>query len=170
MMQEKGFTLIELLIIIAIIAILVGIAATSGRTALNRTNVEKQVKIMFSDLMNAQASSIHDSRMYFVTLAPTQYSVFEDTDGGPNGDRLLNPALDRRVKQIGVSPEYAMTIVPAGVNQITFSQGMADTFPTGGMAAGVVIRVTTGFGSPLDCIQITRTKIRSGVWDGAVCR
>ncbi|MFA5073970.1 MAG: prepilin-type N-terminal cleavage/methylation domain-containing protein [Nitrospirota bacterium] len=173
MINKKGFTLIELLIIIAIIGILVGIAATGGMALIDKTNVTNFIKQMNADFMDAQVSSMQRSRMHFIVLTPTSYTIFEDTTGGPNGDGILNIALDRRIKQVSISQRYAMTIPPllaAGFN-FTRRGNIVDSFGND-VVVQQNFRVTQNFNAPLDCIAIIPPRTRAGVWDavGGTCR
>ncbi len=168
MKNKNGFSLIELLMIITIIGILLGYAGISSKAWLDRYRVESQMKKMFADLMNARISAMQKNRTYFVTLAATQYTIYEDTDPAPDGDGELTPGSDAVVTQTNLNPNYSLTI-PAGSSQIIFNtRGLASTDP-GPMGTQTMIRVTGSFGSAYDCIVISATKIRMGAMNGATC-
>jgi len=161
MLNKKGLTLIELMAVIGIVAILLGIAAVSGRAWMDRYNVETLIKDMHANLLNAKVSAMNRSRMYFVVLTPTQYTIYEDTDTAPNGDEALNAALDTLVSRTNINTRYSMTNDAA---QITFGRdGLATTAPPMGTQAN--FRVTALFGASLDCIALSASRVRMGVWN-----
>jgi prepilin-type N-terminal cleavage/methylation domain-containing protein len=174
-MNKKGYTLIELIVVIAIIAILLTIATISGRAWLDRSRVETQMKEMYADLLNARLSAMQRSRMYFVDFptgpaAITQYIIYEDQiSGNPLAEGSgAWEATDRLVAQRNIDLRYAMTIPGAGATgRITFdSRGLVTTGLVGTEAN---IRVITSFNAGYDCIEISATKTRMGVWNGANC-
>jgi prepilin-type N-terminal cleavage/methylation domain-containing protein len=173
MMDKKGFTLIELLLVMVIIGILLAIAGISGKTWLDKYRVETQMKEMAVDLMNARVSAMQRNRMYFMVFNPTptatQYTIYEDTGPGQQeGNGTFEPA-DRQVLQKSFNSNYALTIPGVAVNSINFDpKGLASMSP-GQMGPEQTIRVAATFGAAYDCIVISATKIRMGVWNGANC-
>jgi len=111
-------------------------------------------------------SAMQRNRIFMVVSTPTQYTIYEDTDTVPNGNEILDPALDRRVSQTSINPRYALTI-DAGAGRINFdSRGF--TSSGAGLTAFVVpvnLRVTAPFGASLDCIEVSATRVRMGVWN-----
>ena len=169
MMNKKGFTLIELIIVVAIISILLVIAGISGKAWLDRYRVESEIRTLAMDLMNAQASAMQRKRTYFAVFSPTptatQYTVYEDTNPGPDGNGTFEPA-DRQVLQTSFKPAYALTIPGVATPSINFDpNGIVSMSP--GWEPEQTIRAAVSFGAAYDCITISATKIRTGAWNGA---
>jgi Tfp pilus assembly protein FimT len=75
-----------MLVVIGILGILMGMAGLSGKKWLDRYRVESQTKEMYADLMNARARAMQRNRMHFVALTTSGYTVYEDTNDGPDGN------------------------------------------------------------------------------------
>jgi prepilin-type N-terminal cleavage/methylation domain-containing protein len=172
--KNSGFSLIELIVVIGIIAILLTIVGISSKDLLNKYRVESQTKQMYADLMNARVSAMSKNRKYFVTPVAAQYTIYEDTNDGPDGDGVLL-AGDRQVMQVNLT--YAMTMTPAAaaVDTINFDQRGLVSWSLGIISEPTVtqqtIRVTASYGAAYDCIDISPMKIRMGSWNenGAIC-
>src|SRR6266511_686232 len=103
-MKDSGFSLLELLTVIVIISVLIAIAALNGREWMERYQVEGQIKEMYADLMNARVSAMQRNRVFFVTLAANQYTIYEDTysaltPSSSDGDSNPQTGNDRPVMQ-----------------------------------------------------------------------
>ena len=142
-----------------IIGILLAIAGISGRAWLDQYRVEKQTKEMYVDLLSARARAMQRSRMHFVELTDTRYTVYEDTNTGPDGNETLEPALDTQVVRKDINPLYA----------IAWNNGVAPiTFDTRGLISPArSVWVSSDFGAANNCIVIATTRILMGAWNGA---
>ncbi len=172
-MKNKGFSMVELLFVIMILSALTLITGISGKAWLDRYRVEGQIKEIYTDLMNARVSAMQKNRMYFVKLASTEYTVYEDRDPvDPNnpaldGDGVLLPG-DLLVLQKKLNPSYSLTIPPAAAEIDFDSRGLASAAP-GPMGTQQTIRVTGSFGAAYDCVTISATRIWMGAYDGSMC-
>ncbi len=164
-MKNRGFTIIEVLVVMGILGTLLLIAGLSGRAWLDRYRVEGQMNEMYVDLMNARASAMQKNRVYFVTFAATQYAVYEDTTPSPDGDGLLQPASDVQIMQKKLNADYAIT---SDSGEIDFDQRGLATGLTG-TGGQTTIHVNASFGTANDCITVSPTRIRIGVYNGAAC-
>jgi prepilin-type N-terminal cleavage/methylation domain-containing protein len=167
-MKNSGFSLIELVVVIAILSCLFLIAGLSGRTWLARYRVESQTKQMYADLMNARASAMQKSRTYFVTLASTQYSVYEDRDPASpanpalDGDDLFESASDALILQ--KNTEYPIVSAPTGTEFSFDKNGLVSLNGT------LHFDLTTSSAGPsYDCITLFTTRILMGKWSGTSC-
>jgi len=169
--KNSGFTIFELMVVLMIIFILLSIAAISGNEALNKYRMESQTKQMYIDLMNARVSALSKNRKCFVTLTPTQYTIYEDSNpANPalDGDGALQTASDTRVMQVKLDGKYSLTI-PAAAAEIDFdARGLASAVP-GPIGTQQTIYPATSYGSAYDCIVISQTRIQMGAWNGTSC-
>jgi prepilin-type N-terminal cleavage/methylation domain-containing protein len=167
MSDEKGFTLIEMIVVLAILGILLGIAAISGRDWLDRYRVEGQIKQMYADLMNARVSAMQRNRVFFVTLGTNQYAVYEDTysaatgTSSPDGDGALQQGTgqDRPVMQ--KTTQYTLNFSAAN---FYFTQSGLVSLSSGG-----TIWVTSTASPASDCIALATTRILMGKMNGSNC-
>jgi prepilin-type N-terminal cleavage/methylation domain-containing protein len=172
--KNSGLSLIELMVVIAIIGTLLAIAGISGTEMLNKYRVESQTKQMYIDLMNARVGALSKNRKFFVTPTATQYTIYEDTNPGPDGDGVLL-ASDNRVMQVNLNSTYAVTMTPAAsvVDTINFDQRGFVSWSLGIVSVPTVtqqtIRVTNSYGAAYDCIDISLMKIRMGEWNDGSC-
>ena len=167
--------MIELVIVVAIISTLAAIAGISGKTWLNKYRVEGQTKQMYADLMNARVRAMTKNRKCFATPTATQYTIYEDTNPGPDGDGVLQTASDTKVLQTNLNSSYAVTMTTdhAAADTIIFDPKGMMSWSLGGVSVSAVteqwIHVTASYGSAYDCIDITATRIIMGAWNGTSC-
>jgi len=164
-MKNNGYSLIELVVVIAILGTLLGIAGLSGKAWLDRYRVEGQTKEMFTDLMNARASAMQKNRMYFVNFAGTQYTIYEDTNPGPDGD-CLPDAADRLVMQ--KNTQYP-TVPALGGSATSFSFDRNGLVSLATTTEAGTLHFDSGSGPACDCIKLFPTRILIGKWSGGNC-
>ncbi len=174
-MRNSGFTIIELLIVIIILSILLAIAGLSGKTWHDRYRVEGQTKEMYTDLMNARVSAMQKNRIYFVTLSPLQYTIYEDRDPGHpfstepayDGDGVFQGAAgDRMIVQ--KTTQYP--IIPDPVGTTIFTLDTTGLVSLASTTATLHFDLTGSTVSPAyDCITLLPTRILMGKWSGTDC-
>lgn len=153
-MKNDGITLTELIIVISIIGILVVALGFSFQGWIGGSRVETQMKEMYTDLMNARVRAMSRSRVHFVTLAATQYTIYEDTNPAPNGNGALETTAptDTQILQRNLDPSYPITW-----NRDTYE------FNTRGLAAsGGTICSNTDADADYNCIIISASRINLG--------
>jgi prepilin-type N-terminal cleavage/methylation domain-containing protein len=165
--DDKGFSLNELIITMSLFGILVGMGLYSYQSINDRLNVEKDLKEMYVDLMNARIKAIQRNRLHFVlfTASPAQYAIYEDTDPAPDGDTQLDIAKDTRIMQKYLVSKFTVSYPDTwnyAYTALRFtSRGLLDTSVT---SAGT-FRVTRELNGEYDCIIISDLKNNVGKWD-----
>jgi len=153
--NNKGFTLVELLIIIGIIIALLSIAGYAYNAYMVRYNIEKEIKELYADLMTARMRALQENQQYLIQLTATSYTTYidEDEDGAVDdpGDTLVDDLSKSNLP-------YEIT----GANIITFDQrGLANVLNS--------IRISQDNDAEYDCINVSRTRVKLGKWDGSDC-
>jgi prepilin-type N-terminal cleavage/methylation domain-containing protein len=122
-MSNRGFTLIELLVVTGIIGILAIALGFSFEGWQGRYRVESRIKEVESDLNKARSRAMQRNRVHFFSLdadLPRQYTVYEDTDPGPDGNRSLDTALDTTLPTYPKTIEYDLSWNGGGDTVVTF--------------------------------------------------
>ncbi len=194
--KDYGFSVIELLIVICVVAIIAALAGIEYSRWISKYRVEREIREMRADLVNARGRAMMRYRMHFVTLTTTGYSIYEDTyDAGagtltPDGDHVLQTASDNRISQTSLNSRYPITwsgtTAQVDFNQKGFAQGYCSAttaracFSAGDCPAGETCSIprticsNTNFGAEYTCIVIDATRISLGrlttsVPDGGSC-
>jgi prepilin-type N-terminal cleavage/methylation domain-containing protein len=151
-MRERGFTLVELLFVIAIMGTLLAIATLQFNQYTIKANIEKQVRIMYADLMKARSEALMQRTSRTISISPTQMTI-----------------LDAGGTQISqTSFKYSLSMSNA-TNFIFNGQGMAkdDTADPKPDTNKTVCVTPAGNPAAIDSILITATGIQMGKWKGS---
>lgn len=153
-MKDSGITLIELIIVISIIGILVIALGFDFAGWQGGYKVEKTIKEIYADLMDARARAMQFNREYFINLTATTYSMIEDT----NDNYVMD---DAAVATFPKTVEY--TIIYTGVAPIVFDKR--------GLISNTGTLSLTHTATPdYDCVRILQTQINLGWMTGGGCR
>ena len=164
MRNQRGVSLIEIMVVLAIVAILATMAY-SLRSWADKNKVEAEIKELYVDLMSFRLAAIHKNRTHFVSVTATQYTVNEDTNPVPDGDRALQVA-DALVKTQAVPLTLNWS---ADANLLAFGANGVISDAVGVIPDADAIYITPGVSADYDCLQITSTKISLGRMNGADC-
>ena len=171
-MKNSGFSLIELVVVIAILSTLLLIAGLSGKAWIERYRVEGQTKELYADLMNARVSAMQKNRMYFVTLASAQYTIYEDRDPAHPFSNPANAAYEgdgvfqgAAGDKLVVQKNTQYSIVSSGTNSFNFDRnGLVS------MNGKLHFDLTGSTASPAyDCLKLFTTRILTGKWTNGDC-
>jgi prepilin-type N-terminal cleavage/methylation domain-containing protein len=132
--EEDGFSLIELMIVVCVIAIVAAFAGIAYSRWMRSYNVEREIRELHADLLNARAKAVMRNRFHFVSLTATGYRINEDLDPWPDGDGQLTADDNNRPSgymdpipliQKSLNTQYPITW--SGAAQITFdTKGFSD--------------------------------------------
>lgn len=165
-MEDSGVTLIELLVVVSVITVLAFALAFSYQGWQAGYNVENQIKQMYFDLMSARTGAMTRSRVHFVSLLTTQYTINDDVDPWPDGDGNLT-ANDTNNRPAGYT-------APIPLIQNTLDTRYPITWSGGGAApqlqfdqrgySNVSIQIcsNTKANADYNCIEVTGSRINIG--------
>lgn len=132
-MRSRGFTLIELIVVIAVVAILLGLGVPSFREQLARRALEGAATELSSDLQYARSQAVSsNAATTLVTNSTTQYTIA--TGGTTHKIVTMDPAL---TITSGVTVTYDPLRAMANATSITVSSSKTaaqlrlDTNPMG---------------------------------------
>jgi Tfp pilus assembly protein FimT len=160
-LNDNGVTLVELVVTFSVLIILVASLAFSYQDWIAKYRGESQIKEMYIDLMNARARAMERNRVHFADGTGASYSIYEDTNPGPDGNGTLETGADTRLPTFPKTVRYPVTWTGGGTT-ITFGRnGMIS--PSGDMF------ITTTADTDYDCMTITAMKINMGKKNGSIC-
>lgn len=84
-MTQHGVTLIEMVIVISIIGILTAIGMLSFTDFSRRTNINKQTRIIYTELSKARAHALNEGRSKTVKLRAGSFEVYSSASDDENG-------------------------------------------------------------------------------------
>lgn len=151
---NRGFTMIEVMIVMAIMAILFGIALPEFENFFNNTRRSSAITLLMADLNQARAEAIKRNRRALVCVKDAAGTACgtgtnwqdgwlvcadEDSDNDCDAADIINqrPALDRKLTLVGTAA--VMRFNPNGNN----GSGAASTLTVNGTWTGAVARVIT---------------------------
>lgn len=94
---EAGFSLLELFVCMTIIITLSAIAALQFRDWSTKASIEKQIKMIFMDLVDVRTRALFRKEPLSVRFLPDSYAVFSDT--APDQPPLVNKQLPHRISR-----------------------------------------------------------------------
>jgi len=161
--MRNGFTLIELMVVIAIVAILLGMGIASYNNWKKKYDIENDTKRIFSALTEARIKTFSEKRVYGITWSENPFKRFElryDTDN--DGDITDNPGSEK-ISEITLKGSSFIGSIGGFKKYVKFSkEGIAKNL-------GNIRASNLDIIPEYNCVNISRTRIKMGQWNGSDC-
>lgn len=163
-MKKDGFSLIELLVVMIILGIVASLGTVSFTGWVRKHDLENQVKEMYTDLMNARLTAMHQNTTHLISLSANQISGSVDTDGNGVGDAALCIWNRNRGDPADAS---CSTDKALSYKKLTFPASWSGTalleFNARGLSStNNTVCVFSTYNPSYDCIVVSATRIRMG--------
>jgi type II secretion system protein H len=163
-MRKDGFSLIELLVVMIILGIVASLGTVSFRGWIRKTDLESQVKEMYTDIMNARLTAMHRNTTHLISLSANQIRGSEDTNGDGAGDNALCIWNRNKGDSADASCPNDKSL---SYKNLTFPVAWSGTATLEFNARGLsttnnTICVYSTFNPSYDCIVVSSTRIRMG--------
>jgi len=162
--KDNGITFVELIVAVSVVCVLAVALGFEYTDWTGRYRVEAQIREMHLDLLDARLRAVLRRRAHFVSLAQTNYTIWEDIDPWPDGDRSLTASDSTRpagyndpipLLKKNLDQDLPLTWNNKRVAHITFNErGFSNKNRT--------ICVYTDIKADYDCIAISASRIRLG--------
>jgi Tfp pilus assembly protein FimT len=154
-----------MMVVIVIIGILMGIAGFSAQVLIHRYHVERQVRQLLADMMNARVRALEVNKACFVTMSSNSYHITEDSnESGGTAPDTGDTVIWQSTKQFRYQSQWTGTIIMDAKGIVSVS-----THPLLSNAAFAIRFDAAGVDADYDCILVGPTRIRAGKWNGNKC-
>ena len=151
MERSAGFTLSEMMVVVAVLAIMAGVAIPSFMALLPGMRLNGAARQVMTDLMDARMNAVKNNnefKVFFGSPSANQYQILDDDDDDGNVD--TGEAITTR----DIQTEYHDVI-------LTNTGGVNPVFQPRGNASGTTITLTNSSGSKIVSVASTgRVKIQ----------
>ena len=153
--KVKGFTIVELIIIIVIFLILLAVIYKPMVQKIQAHKVEGEIKKVYGLLQEGRIQAFSKKKELRFTLT---------SSGNSSTACLYDVSASSNIKCVNLS--IPLTI-KSGASYITITdRGVFDP----AIGAGETIYYTGNIKTPsVNCLRISLTRVRMGVWDGTNC-
>ena len=162
----RGFTIVELVVVMAIIAILLGIATLYFSQMVVKNGIESQTRQLLTDLQTARAQALFSKRPTTMTFQPASYkfrqysSVYETVSSGTT---VTSTTVKRQMSLVS-GDALSGTLV------LFDAQGVAEKSSGEVLDTPITIRVNpTGSGAVYDCVIIDSARSTIGGMANGSC-
>jgi prepilin-type N-terminal cleavage/methylation domain-containing protein len=163
-LNSRGVTLVELIIVISIMGIVAVAVGFTFQDWVGGYNIESQIKQIHTDLMYTRSRAMDRNRTHFFVFSnSTSYTIYEDMNPGPDGNRTLETSDTQlpgypKTLRYGVNWSGGGTVPPINFDKRGFINPNSGT-----------ISIASTQNPDYDCITFTDLKINMGKMNGANC-
>src|SRR5438067_8307581 len=163
MMRHGGFSITELMVVVAIVAILLGIGAPSYRYITNSYRMSAEVNGLLGDLQYARAEAIRQGQYATACVSSDGVSCTGDTDwakgwivfSDPNNNQTVGPGGVLRVQGAFTGTTPDTFIADSGVTAITYNREGFATTAAGFAGTTLTLHDSTANSAWSRCLVIT---------------
>ena len=162
--KNFGFSLIELVVVVVIMSVLLSIAIPNLIKYIKKYRIESEINTLYANMVEQRFQSMKSGVPHGVVFDSTsKYTLFEFEDKNYN---LVFDGIDEERGKKSVDIPYPFNSDVVGKVVMFDSAGIARKEDWGLCSLTIYVNSPAGY----NCIAISASRIKMGVWDGSNCK